>query len=52
MCSYHWSLVPQLIRKQILATYVEGQELRSDPSHSYLEAARRAINAVHEWEKK
>jgi hypothetical protein len=43
-------MVPAELQACVWATYVPGQEIRKDPSRSYLEAARAAIDAVAELE--
>ena len=41
-CAHHWRQLPFQLRRDILATYVPGQEVRKDPSPAYLAAARAA----------
>lgn len=46
MCATHWRMVPMVLRKNVWRTYVEGQEIRKDPTPEYLEAAQAAIDYV------
>lgn len=49
-CSQHWYKLPRPIRNRIWAAYRPGQEIRKDPSESYLRAAAVAqawIDANH-----
>lgn len=51
MCSRHWIMVPARLRNAVWNAYVEGQEVRKDPSSEYLDAATAAIDAVRESEE-
>lgn len=44
-CSQHWYKLPRPIRNRIWAAYRPGQEIRKDPSESYL----RAADAAQAW---
>jgi hypothetical protein len=46
MCGAHWRKVPRALQDAIWDTYVPGQEVRKDPTDSYLDAAHAAIEAV------
>ena len=46
MCAPHWRLVPRQLQRAVWAAYVEGQEIRKDPSEAYMEAQRAAVEAV------
>lgn len=46
-CAFHWFKLPKILRDKIWATYVEGQEIRKDPSEEYLVAAEE----VERWIK-
>lgn len=46
-CKQHWFTLPKSLRDRIWATYVPGQEIRKDPSESYM----RVIGQVDEWIK-
>lgn len=46
MCGKHWKMVPSQLQKDVWATYRRGQEITKDPSGTYIEAARAAIEAV------
>ncbi|HEV2185919.1 MAG TPA: hypothetical protein VGR70_01850 [Stellaceae bacterium] len=46
MCRRHWFLVPKPLRQEVWRLYQRGQERTKTPTPEYLEAARRAINAV------
>ncbi len=50
MCRKHWRMVPRDLQRGVWAHYVDGQEVRKDPTPEYLEAADRAIDAVAEKE--
>lgn len=50
MCYRHWRMVPKMMKDEIWATYLPGQERRKDPSPEYLAAARTAIDKVRELE--
>lgn len=51
MCSRHWIMVPARLRNDVWNAYVEGQEVRKDPSSEYIDAATAAIEAVRESEE-
>lgn len=44
-CLDHWNMLPAGIKREILRTYVPGQERRMDPSAEYIAAAK----AAREW---
>lgn len=46
MCLRHWRMVPRSIQREVWATYVPGQEIRKDPTDEYMDAQRRAVEAV------
>jgi hypothetical protein len=46
MCGPHWVMVPPDLRRAVLDTYEEGQEVTKTPSREYLAAAEAAIMAV------
>jgi hypothetical protein len=46
MCSRHWFLVPKILRDEVWASYVPGQETRKDPSQRSLRAIHEAVEAV------
>lgn len=46
MCPTHWRQVPRELQRRVWATYVNGQEIRKDPTREYLDAAGDAIAAV------
>lgn len=46
MCGRHWKMVPRPLQQRVWFAYVEGQELRRDPTDAYLEAVRAAVEAV------
>lgn len=46
MCLTHWRMVPRELQRRVWATYVEGQEIRKDPTPEYMEAQRAAVEAV------
>lgn len=47
-CLKHWRRLPKVLQNKIWAAYVPGQEIRKDPSESYIEAAHE----VQEWIKR
>lgn len=49
-CSRHWKMTPIPLRRWIWATYVDGQEIRKDPTAEYLAAQRAAVEAVAQVE--
>jgi len=51
MCRRHWRMVPAPLARAVWATYVPGQEIRKDPTITYLEAAQAAVAAVAEKER-
>lgn len=46
MCYLHWRMVPYKLKRNVWATYVEGQEIRKDPTPEYIEAMTEAIISV------
>lgn len=50
MCARHWRMVPPTIQRRIWAHYVPGQEIRKDPTDTYLDVQQLAIDAVAERE--
>ncbi len=50
MCRPHWFMVPKPLREEISLTYRPGHEIDKEPSAEYLDAARRAKQAVAEKE--
>lgn len=52
MCLKHWNMVPHTIRYRVWNSYVGGQEIRKDPSDSYMRAQREAVAAVAEVERR
>lgn len=46
MCAAHWRMVPKTIQRRVWNTYVEGQEIRKDPTSAYLNAMAQAIRFV------
>lgn len=49
-CNKHWLQVPANIRREIWRHYRAGQEVYKTPSPEWLEAARRAQEAVEKRE--
>ncbi len=52
MCYSHWSMVSSTLQSRVWATYVEGQEIRKDPTPEYLEAQEAAVRYVAQKEGK
>ena len=52
MCPAHWFRVPKALRDEVWRHYRPGQERDKRPSPEYLEAARKAIDAVAESERR
>ncbi len=52
MCLPHWRMVPLPLAREVWRNYRLWQEIDKQPSKAYLEAAQRAIDAVHEKELK
>jgi TRAP-type C4-dicarboxylate transport system substrate-binding protein len=48
MCKDHWRRLPKRYRDAVWAAYVEGQEVRKDPTPEYLDAARQAIDWIEQ----
>lgn len=46
MCRPHWFMVPKAMRDEIWRLYVPGQEISKTPTREYVEAAKKAIDAV------
>lgn len=40
-CRVHWYLLPERLRREVWAAYVEGQEISKTPSLKYIEVVRR-----------
>jgi len=51
MCPEHWYKIPQDLRDQVWHHYKPGQEIKKNPSSSYLSVAKAAIVAVREIER-
>lgn len=52
MCRLHWFMVPMSLRVRVLRAYRLGQCDDKQPSADWITAARAAINAVAELERK
>lgn len=52
MCRRHWFMVPRLIQIAVWTAYRKGQEVDKRPSEAYMDAYRRAVNAVDQKEGK
>ena len=52
MCKPHWFSVPLQFRKDVWRLYNPGQEIKKKPTKKYVEAARKAIQAVARKEGK
>lgn len=50
MCAKHWRMVPVAVQRKVWATYRPGQEIDKNPTTEYLDAQRRAVQAVAEKE--
>ncbi len=50
MCYPHWKMVPIELQRRVWAEYRAGQEVRKDPTGTYLDAADAAIAAVAKLE--
>jgi hypothetical protein len=50
MCAHHWSLVPPKIKKDVSRHYRIGQEKDKKPSAAWMNAAKKAIEAVAKLE--
>lgn len=46
MCLKHWKSVPRSLQQRVLQAYVQGQEIRKDPTDEYMEAMKAAVHAV------
>lgn len=46
MCRSHWFSLPKPMREAVWAVYVNGQEIRKDPTPEYLAVTREAIDYV------
>lgn len=46
VCAQHWRLVPKILQRGVWRHYRPGQEVDKRPTPEYLEAARKAIDAV------
>lgn len=51
MCLTHWRKVPKTSQRAVWSAYVEGQEVRKDPTREYLDVTTRAIGQVAELER-
>lgn len=45
-CLWHWRMVPKALQRKVWATYVDGQEVRKDPTDDYLEVQREVVAYV------
>ncbi len=52
MCAYHWRKVPKQLQRNVWNTYVEGQEIKKNPSNEWMHAADAAIDCVAKLERK
>lgn len=52
MCGPHWRRVPAVIQIRVLRTYRVGQCNDLNPSEAYLDAAKAAVIAIAELEKR
>jgi hypothetical protein len=52
MCRRHWFMVPKALRARVWATYRAGQCEDMTPSHDYCEAAKAAVLAVAQLERR
>lgn len=50
MCRRHWAMVPRAMQREVWGVYVEGQEVRKDPTDAYLATTRRVRLHVAELE--
>lgn len=46
MCFKHWKMVPTSIQQLIWKHYVQGQEMRKNPTNDYLKAQQLAVASV------
>lgn len=46
MCAEHWRMVPGELQREVWRTYRPGQERDKHPSAAYVQAQKRAIEAV------
>lgn len=46
MCLKHWRMVPVDCQKQVWQHYVNGQEIRKDPTTAYLAIVQHCIRIV------
>lgn len=51
-CSFHWGLVPWNLRREVLRNYRPGQCDDKSPSDAWIRAAKAALSAAEEAEKK
>lgn len=52
MCGPHWKMVSSELQARVWDTYVEGQEIRKDPTPEYLQAQMAAVRWVAKKEGK
>jgi len=52
MCPKHWRMVPYSIRVRVCLTYRPGQATEKNPSREWIDAARKAIAAVADLERR
>jgi hypothetical protein len=52
MCKKHWYMLPRAKRDAIYREYVDGQEVRKDPTPEYLKVMRECIEFVADKESK
>lgn len=50
MCRQHWFMLPRLMRAEVWAAYVPGQEITKTPTDKYLHVAMTAIRWLAEKE--
>jgi hypothetical protein len=51
-CKIHWFTLPKILRDEVWATYVPGQEIRKDPSPEYLAVMMKINDWIAEREKR
>lgn len=52
MCGSHWKMVSSELQARVWDTYVEGQEIRKDPTPEYIQAQKAAVRWVAKKEGK
>ena len=50
MCRRHWYMLPRATRAAVWAAYVPGQEIRKDPTDTYVHVAMAAVRWLAEKE--